>query len=43
MQWLEAMKFANSEFGRKHSLRGINAKVVKTGSVAVGNVITVVR
>lgn len=40
---LEAMKFANSEFGRKHSLRGINAKVVKTGSVAVGNVITVVR
>ena len=28
---LDAMKFANSEFGRKQNLRGINAKVI-TGS-----------
>lgn len=40
---LEAMKFANSEFGRKHSLRGVNAKVVATGNIAAGNAITVVR
>lgn len=34
---LEAMKFVNSELGRKHSLRGINAKVVVSGSICVGD------
>ncbi len=38
---LEAMKFANSEFGRKHSLRGINAKVIASGDIQVGDAITV--
>ena len=36
---LDAMKFANSEFGRKHNLRGINAKVVVSGDIKTGNII----
>lgn len=38
---LDAMKFANSEFGRKHNLRGINAKVVKGGVIRIGDPIVV--
>lgn len=34
---LDAMKFANSDFGRRHNLRGINAKVVVPGRIAVGD------
>lgn len=33
---IDAMKFANSTFGRGHSLRGINAKVVCGGDVQCG-------
>ncbi len=33
---LDAMKFANSEFGRRHNLRGINAKVVTGGAISAG-------
>lgn len=40
---IDAMKFANSEFGRKHNLRGINAKVVSGGCIAVGDSIEVER
>ena len=40
---IEAMKFANSEFGRRHNLRGINAKVVSSGAVKVGDPISVLR
>jgi hypothetical protein len=36
---LDAMKFANSEFGRTHSLRGINAKVVKSGQIQTRDII----
>ena len=36
---LEAMKFVNSPMGRELNLRGINAKVVKAGTVVVGDVI----
>ena len=36
---LDAMKFANSEFGRKHNLRGINAKVVQSGRVALNDLV----
>ena len=36
---LEAMKFVNSGLGKKLNLRGINAKVVKPGSVNTGEVI----
>jgi hypothetical protein len=35
---LEAMKFVNSELGKKLHLRGINAKVVKSGTIRVGEV-----
>ena len=35
---VEAMKFVNSETGRKLNLRGINAKVVKPGRIAIGDV-----
>ncbi len=30
---LDAMKFANSDFGRKHNLRGVNAKVIVGGRI----------
>lgn len=36
------MKFANSEFGRKHHLRGINAKVVKSGAVKIGDIVCII-
>lgn len=36
---LDAMKYANSDFGRRHNLRGINAKVVKSGNIANGDLI----
>jgi hypothetical protein len=39
---LEAMKFANSEFGRRHSLRGLNAKVITSGEIKTGQVIDVI-
>jgi MOSC domain-containing protein YiiM len=35
---LEAMKFVNSPVGRKLCLRGINARVVESGSVRTGDV-----
>jgi hypothetical protein len=34
---IDAMKYANSDFGRKHNLRGVNAKVITTGDVSVGD------
>jgi hypothetical protein len=40
---LDAMKFANSEFGRSHNLRGINAKVVSSGNIVVGDVVSISR
>lgn len=36
---LDAMKFVNSPVGKQHHLRGINAKVVQTGVVRVGDVV----
>ena len=35
---LDAMKFVNSEVGRKLNLRGVNAKVVQNGVVRVGDI-----
>jgi hypothetical protein len=40
---MDAMMYANSEFGRKHNLRGINAKVISGGQVATGDCILVER
>ena len=40
---VEAMKFANSEFGRTHNLRGVNAKVIAGGEIKTGDEIKVVR
>ena len=37
---VEAMKFVNSEIGRELCLRGINAKVVQSGTVRVGQTAT---
>lgn len=39
---LDAMKFANSEFGRRHNLRGINAKVIEPGKVRTGDAVVVI-
>ena len=33
---VDAMKFVNSPIGRELNLRGINAKVVRPGKIAVG-------
>lgn len=33
---LAAMKFANSDLGRRHNLRGINAKVIRSGHISLG-------
>lgn len=32
------MKFVNSKVGRQLNLRGINAKVIQSGAIQVGNV-----
>ncbi len=40
---LDAMKYANSEFGRTHSLRGVNAKVISGGEISIGDTIFVKR
>lgn len=40
---IDAMKFANSDFGRSHNLRGVNAKVITAGDLAVGKVIRIKR
>ena len=40
---LEAMKFADSEFGRSHNLRGVNAKVIAGGEIKTGDKINVIR
>lgn len=40
---IDAMKFANSEFGRKHNLRGINAKVARGGTITAGDPVVVDR
>ena len=37
---LDAMKFVNSEVGKKLQLRGINAKVVKAGKIKHGDLMT---
>lgn len=34
---IDAMKYANSEFGRSHNLRGVNAKVVIGGDIKAGD------
>jgi MOSC domain-containing protein YiiM len=39
---IDAMTFANSEFGRMHNLRGINAKVIVGGGIAVGDSVSLV-
>lgn len=36
---LDAMKFVNSELGKKHHLRGVNAKVVKPGKIRKGDTV----
>ena len=36
---IEAMKFANSDFGREHNLRGVNARVVRGGTVKLGDTV----
>ncbi len=38
---LDAMKFANSEFGRSHNLRGINARVISSGKISIADEILV--
>lgn len=40
---VDAMKFVNSKLHREHNLRGICAKVVKSGRVAVGDSIKFIR
>ena len=37
---LDAMKFVNSPVGRELQLRGINAKVIKSGVIRVGDIVS---
>lgn len=36
---LDAVKFVNSDLGRKHRFRGINAKVVVAGTITTGDIV----
>jgi hypothetical protein len=36
---LDAIKFINSEFGRRNGFRGINAKVIQSGQVRIGDLV----
>lgn len=36
---IDAMKFANSDFGRSHNLRGVNAKVVVSGDIYLSDAV----
>jgi len=38
---IDAMKYANSEFGRSHNLRGVNAKVVVAGEIKAGESVSI--
>ena len=38
---MDAMMFANSDFGRMHNLRGINAMVIESGDIAVGDALRI--
>jgi MOSC domain-containing protein YiiM len=38
---MDAMTFANSDFGRMHNLRGLNAAVIRSGDIAVGDAIRI--
>jgi hypothetical protein len=37
----DAMEFVNSEVGRQHNLRGINAKVIQGGEISVNDIVAV--
>ena len=37
---VEAMKFVNAPVGRQLNLRGINAKVVQSGTIRIGDTVT---
>jgi MOSC domain-containing protein YiiM len=37
---MDAMEYANSEFGRRHNLRGVNARVIEGGEIAVGDAVS---
>lgn len=37
---IEAVKFINSGLGKKFHLRGINAKVIRAGTITVGDIVT---
>ena len=39
---LAAMKFANSDFGREHNLRGVNARVIRSGTFRTGDVVSII-
>jgi MOSC domain-containing protein YiiM len=36
---LDAMKFVNSELGRELRLRGLNAKVIQSGTIRVDDIV----
>ena len=40
---LDAMKFVNSKLGKQLHLRGINAKVIKSGMIRVGNSVIIIN
>ena len=39
---IDAMKYANSEVGRRHNLRGVNAKVLRAGAITTRDRVQIV-
>jgi hypothetical protein len=37
---VDAMKFVNSPLGRQRHLRGVNARVIRAGTICVGDIVT---
>ena len=40
---IDAMKIANSDFGRRHHLRGINARVIDGGPIKTGDTVRLIK
>ena len=40
---LDAMKFVNSKIGKRHQMRGINAKVIHGGAINIGDIVQKIK
>jgi hypothetical protein len=40
---MDAMKYANSDFGRRYNLRGVNAKVIQAGDITINDTVRILE